>query len=143
MSFWVISIVEVNDELAVLVARYHSHCHHAEELKRKTLLKTLLHLDAFRRPHRFAQFLLACEADSRGRLGFENRPYPQADLFRRAFQIASQVDVTTIVAAGFQGEAIAEELYRRRLRAFAQQLKSHHPNQEVSNVEDTHWNPNL
>jgi len=107
-------------ELAVLVARYHTHCHGAFELKTKTVLKTLQHLDAFRRPQRFAQFLLACEADARGRHHFEQQPYPQAELFRRALVCTKPVAVAEILAAGFQGEAIGEELYRRRLRALSQ-----------------------
>lgn len=123
-------------ELAVLVARYHSHCHRVTELTRKTLLKTLQHLDAFRRPQRFEQFLLACEADVRGRTGFEDQPYPQADLFRQAFELARQVDVAPIIAEGLTGAAIGEELYRRRLRALAQLSKSKDLDSKRSNSEE-------
>lgn len=106
-------------ELAVLVARYHSYCHRVVELKNTTIVKTLQHLDAFRRPQRFEQFLIACEADSRGRLGLEQRPYPQADLFRQFFNFAKEVQVVDIQAKGFTGAAIGEELYRRRVEAVA------------------------
>lgn len=106
-------------ELAILVARYHSHCHRVAELRPKTILKTLQNLDAFRRPQRFEQFLLACEADSRGRGGFADRPYPQADWFRQALAAACQVEVAAVLADGFQGAAIGEELQRRRLRALS------------------------
>jgi len=101
-------------DLAVLVARYHTHCHRVAELSPETVLETLQSLDAFRRPQRFEQFLLACEADSRGRSGFAELPYPQADRFRRAFETARQVDVAAVIADGFQGAAIGEELQRRR-----------------------------
>jgi tRNA nucleotidyltransferase (CCA-adding enzyme) len=104
-------------DLAVLVARYHTHCHHAITLSPETLLETLQHLDAFRRPQRFEQFLLALEADSRGRSGFANQPYPQAAFFRRAYQIASEVNVATVLADGFQGAEIGEELRQRRINA--------------------------
>lgn len=104
-------------DLAILVANYHTHCHKAYELRPKTILKTLENLDAFRRPQRLEQFLLACEADARGRLGLENQPYPQADLFRTAYQKANAVDVQSIIAEGFQGRLIKEELHRRRIRA--------------------------
>ena len=60
----------------LLRTEYHTHCHRAFELKPSTILKTLQSLDAFRRPERFAQFLLACEADARGRQGFEDNDYP-------------------------------------------------------------------
>jgi tRNA nucleotidyltransferase (CCA-adding enzyme) len=98
-----------------LVARFHTHCHRVTELKPQTVLQTVQHLDAFRRPQRFAQFLLACEADARGRLGLENRPYPQAALFQSYFEQVQQVDVADVVAAGFTGAKIGEELQRRRV----------------------------
>jgi len=104
-------------ELARLVANYHSHCHRIEELQPKTVLKTLENLDAFRRPQRFEQFLLACQADYRGRLGFENHPYPQADLFRQAFTVARNVEVAAVLADGFTGKAISQELHHRRVAA--------------------------
>jgi tRNA nucleotidyltransferase (CCA-adding enzyme) len=107
-------------DLAVLVARYHTHCHRVTELRSATLLDTLQSLDAFRRPQRLEQFLLACEADFRGRLGYAEQPYPQADYFRQAFAIASQVEVATLVAKGFKGVTIKEELQRRRLQVLAQ-----------------------
>ena len=69
-------------ELAVITARYHTHVHRAFELRADTVLKTLESCDALRRPERFADFLLACEADARGRTGLENREYPQRELFR-------------------------------------------------------------
>ncbi|OQW94832.1 MAG: multifunctional CCA tRNA nucleotidyl transferase/2'3'-cyclic phosphodiesterase/2'nucleotidase/phosphatase [Beggiatoa sp. IS2] len=111
-------------QLAVLVARLHGHCHLAAELTPKTLLKTLLTLDAFRRPQRLEQFLLACEADARGRKGFADRSYPQADLFRRVFAAARQVAVADVLTELTErtGPAIGQELHRRRLAAITQQL---------------------
>src|SRR5580700_7448907 len=50
-------------DLAVIVARYHGIVHRAFELKPTTILEFLERADAFRRPERFAQALLACEAD--------------------------------------------------------------------------------
>ena len=76
-------------DLGLIAAEYHTHCHRALELRASTLLKVLTQTDAFRRPERFEQFLVACEADSRGRTGFEERPYPQADYFRGALAAAT------------------------------------------------------
>jgi len=90
-------------ELAILVARYHTHCHKVEELKPSTLLSTLEHLDAFRRPERFEQFLLVCKADARGRTGFEDAPYPQADYFHHAWEAANGVSVQPLLEQGFTG----------------------------------------
>ncbi len=103
-------------DLAVLAARFHLHCHRAAELREATLLDTLEALDAFRRPERLEQFLLACEADARGRTGYEDRPYPQAEIFRRAFAAARAVDAAAL-AAGLSGPAVAERLRRERIAA--------------------------
>ena len=65
-------------DLAVLVARYHGIVHRVFELRAKTLLDFMERSDAFRRPERFAQLLLACEADARGRAGLEGQPLPAA-----------------------------------------------------------------
>ncbi len=103
-------------DLAVLAARFHRHCHRAAELRAATLLDTLEALDAFRRPERLEQFLLACEADARGRTGYEHQPYPQAEIFRRAFAAARAVDAAAL-AAGLSGPAVAERLRRERIAA--------------------------
>ncbi len=86
-------------------------------MRPNTLLKTLEKLDAFRRPDRFEQFLIACEADFRGRLGLQDRPYPQAGLLRNALKTARDVDLSSQIAAGLQGEALARALREMRLKA--------------------------
>ncbi len=65
-----------------MTARYHTHVHRALELRADTVLKTLEACDALRRPERFADFLLACEADARGRKGLEERALPAARVLR-------------------------------------------------------------
>jgi tRNA nucleotidyltransferase (CCA-adding enzyme) len=104
-------------EVALRVAEYHGHCHRAAELKPATVLKVLEAVDAFRRPRRLEQFLLACEADARGRAGLEDRPYPQADLLRRAFAAAAGVNAAAIAAEATAGAEIARRLRDARLRA--------------------------
>ena len=103
-------------ELALKVCQYHTHCHRALELRGKTILKVLNATDALRRPDRFEAFLLACEADARGRLGLEQRDYPQADYLRRAL-----TEVQGVIAAGFQeqglqGRALGEAITAERIR---------------------------
>ncbi len=104
-------------ELAELVTRYHLHFHRAAELRDDTFMRTLQELDAFRRPERFELFLLACEADARGRPGYEDRDLPQARIFRQAFEAARAIDARALVAEGFKGQAISDELANRRTRA--------------------------
>lgn len=107
-------------DLALMVAQWHTHCHRALELKPATLLKVLQSNDAFRRSERFEQFLLCCEADARGRTGFENREYPQANLFRQALTAAQTVDVASIQAAGLTGKDFGDEVNRQRLQNLVQ-----------------------
>ncbi|WP_323815883.1 multifunctional CCA addition/repair protein [Cellvibrio sp. NN19] len=111
-------------ELALMVAQWHTHCHRALELKPATVLKVLQSNDAFRRPERFEQFLLCCEADARGRTGFETRDYPQADYFRRALAAAQKIDMAAIQAQGFTGKAFGDEVNRQRLQNLLQLTKS-------------------
>lgn len=107
-------------ELAVLVCRYHLHTHIARELRAGTLLEMLEALDAFRRPQRFEQFLLACECDARGRAGLQDRDYPQPDYLRAALAVAQQISADSVLAAGLTGEAVGRELRQRRVRALTE-----------------------
>lgn len=104
-------------ELAVIVARHHGNVHRAFELRAKTILGILEKTDAFRRPERFLQALLACEADSRGRLGLENRPYPQRPYLQGARDAAAAIKPSAQDMAEHAGPQIAERLHARRLEA--------------------------
>ena len=104
-------------ELGIIVAKYHLHYHRAAELSNKTFVKTLEALDAFRRPERFELFLLACEADSRGRTGYEERHFEQPEIYRKAFQAAQAIDAKNLVAQGLKGKEIKEALYKQRIHA--------------------------
>ena len=104
-------------ELGSLVAEFHGHCHRAFELKSSTILKVLKKVDAFRRPERFRKFLLACEAHARGRTGFEDRDYSQADYFERSWNAASQITADQITDTEVSGSEIGAEIDRMRLKA--------------------------
>jgi tRNA nucleotidyltransferase (CCA-adding enzyme) len=107
-------------ELGVIVARYHGNAHRAFELRPKTILGILEKSDAFRRPERFAQALLAFEADSRGRLGLETAPYPQREFLQATRDAAAAVKPTPEEIAQCSGEEIAKRLHERRLLAIAE-----------------------
>ncbi|EGQ8095810.1 multifunctional CCA addition/repair protein [Vibrio cholerae] len=104
-------------DLALAVCAQHSNVHRADELKSATKLKVLGLLDVWRKPERLEQVLLCCEADHRGRLGLESEPYPQREIFLRAYQAALGVEVQAVIADGFQGKQIKEELDKRRVSA--------------------------
>jgi tRNA nucleotidyltransferase (CCA-adding enzyme) len=104
-------------DLAVLAARWHGLAHRAEDLRPRTVLALLESCDAFRRPERFRELLLACEADYRGRGGYRDRPYPQSALLRAAQEKAMAITLTEADREGLTGEKIGELLRRRRLAA--------------------------
>ena len=112
-------------DIAVLVSRYHLHCHRAAELRPDTLLKTLEALDVFRKPERLELFLQACEADARGRTGFEAQPYPQANVFRNAYVAARAVELAQLGNAKIlSGRAIGQALYAARVIAIERAVKA-------------------
>ena len=104
-------------DLSVIVARYHGNAHRAFELRPDTILDMLEKADAFRRPERFAQALLACEADSRGRLGLEQTPYPQRQYLHAAQAAAAAVKPGSAELAQLNGPEIAAWLRAGRLQA--------------------------
>ena len=109
--------------LAIHVARYHLHCHRANELRASTMLKLFKSIDAFRKPERFQQFLVACEADARGRKGYENKPYPQAAVLQSAFEAANAIDAKGLADTGLKGKEIAEKIYNMQVSAIKKILK--------------------
>ena len=112
-------------QLAVLVARYHTHCHRALELKATSVLKLLSNLDAFRRPERFELYLQVCEADARGRKGLEHRDYPQSNYLRDALSAAANINTAAIAAdAKEKNRDIAAEIYNARVTALKIFMKS-------------------
>ncbi|MCL4182286.1 MAG: multifunctional CCA addition/repair protein [Burkholderiaceae bacterium] len=86
-------------ELALLVAREHELMHRALELRAATLTRLLERLDVLRKPRRLDDLIAACEADWRGRLGFAERPWPQAGRLRQAAQAMRSVDAGAVAAA--------------------------------------------
>ncbi|AZD18402.1 multifunctional CCA addition/repair protein [Pseudomonas chlororaphis] len=113
-------------ELALLVGQYHTHGHRALELKPSTLAQLLQSFDVYRRPQRFEEFIAACEMDARGRLGLEERAYPQADYLRGAATAARTVAVQPLLEQGFKGPELGEALKRERLKAL-KAYKEQHP----------------
>ncbi|MBC7992107.1 MAG: multifunctional CCA addition/repair protein [Rhizobacter sp.] len=108
-------------ELAETVAREHGNVHRSEMLDAAAVMRLLERCDAWRRPQRFAEMLLACECDARGRTGFEERPYPQRARLQRALDAALAVDSAEVsaeaLAKGWKGPAIGDAIRNARLAA--------------------------
>ena len=111
-------------ELACITAEFHLHVHRAFEIKTSTLLRTIEKLDGIRKPERYEQFLLACIADSRGRTGYENNDYPQADRYREALNIIKDIDIEPFKEAGLKGKEMADAIHTARQSALDKLLAS-------------------
>ena len=105
--------------LAQLVCKLHLLAHTVLELKPATVLGVFEQLDAFRRPERVEPFLIACEADKRGRLGSSESAYPQGEFLRRAFAAATAIGAKEFVDRGLHGPAIGEAMRKARIEAIA------------------------
>jgi len=105
--------------LAELVCRFHLDAHRALELRPATVLELFEKLDSFRKRDRLQRFLLACEADKRGRLGLADLPYPQSDFLRAAHAAARAIEAAPFVAEGIAGPKIGEAVRAARQRAIA------------------------
>ncbi|MFZ3223752.1 MAG: multifunctional CCA addition/repair protein [Rugosibacter sp.] len=99
-------------DVARLVARFHGDMHRVAELRPETVLRVLERCDALRRPERFDLVLLACEADYRGRLGWQERPYPPVDVWRHALAAIQSVDAGKIAQGMPNDDAEREKTAR-------------------------------
>ncbi len=131
-------------ELAEVVAREHGHVHRCADLSESATLRLLERCDAIRRPERFVEFLQACECDARGRLNFEEAPYPQATRLQTALDAALAVATAPIAARITEevrlhsgdprrlGPAIAQAIERARSEAIGQALNPAQREAEIS-----------
>ena len=113
-------------ELADVVAREHGNIHRSQELNAAAVMRLLERCDAIRKPERFAEALLACECDARGRTGLENTAYPQRQRLQAALDAALAVDTAPVAQAaaqqGLKGKAIGDAVTAARTQAVAQAL---------------------
>jgi tRNA nucleotidyltransferase (CCA-adding enzyme) len=104
-------------DVARLAARYHGDMHRVGELRPETKLTLLERCDALRRPERFELILLACEADYRGRLGWEERDYVQAAAWRATLAAVRGVDAGAIALASVDPKHIPANVGKARVEA--------------------------
>ena len=112
-------------QLAMVVTEFHLLCHKAFELKPETILKLLKAIGALKSSSRLDDFLTCCEADARGRTGFEDRDYPSSAYLRQAREIVIKTDVADLVEAGISGAEIGLQLSLRQTAALAE-FKAHY-----------------
>ena len=115
-------------ELADVVAREHGNIHQSSEFGAAALVRLLERCDAFRKPERFADILLACECDARGRLGLNEQSYPQRQRLLGALTAAQSVNTAEVAAAaeaqGLSGAAIGQAVQAARTQALTLWLQT-------------------
>jgi len=113
-------------ELAEVVAREHGHIHGAMSFGAEALLRLLIRCDAIRRPDRFVRVLIACESDARGRLGLQQRDYPQSAHLQNMLDAALTVDTANMSALamqqGLSGMEVGQRIEQARVKAIAAAL---------------------
>ena len=109
-------------DLALCVSEFHLICHQIQEMNPKEILENLEKVDAFRRPERFKQFLTACESDSRGRAGYEEKEFAQAKYFLSALEISKNVNVDLLKNKGLKGKKLGEALRKERIKILEKAL---------------------
>ncbi|MEO7055511.1 MAG: multifunctional CCA addition/repair protein [Caldimonas sp.] len=107
--------------LAETTAREHGNIHRSNDFSAAAIVRLLERCDAMRRPDRFAELLLACECDARGRLGLEERPYPQRPRLLEALRLTTAINATAVAqdatARGLAGPAIGAAIHAARVEA--------------------------
>ena len=106
-------------ELAEVVAREHGNIHRSSEFSAAAIVRLLERCDAFRKPARFAEVLLACECDARGRLGFNDAAYPQRQRLLQSLQAAQTVTaenaMNNIAAQAINTTSRSENAYKNEV----------------------------
>ncbi|WP_375037971.1 multifunctional CCA addition/repair protein [Acinetobacter sp. RW6] len=111
-------------QLALSVCKEHLKCHQIMSLKPGTVWRLLQRLDVLRRPERVEAFVQACECDARGRLGLEDRPYPQAQYMLDAMQVVRSIKVQDL-PENIKGAEIGEMLIQCRIDALTEFKHQH------------------
>ncbi|PIF13929.1 multifunctional CCA addition/repair protein [Candidatus Pantoea floridensis] len=114
-------------DLALVVTEFHDVVHTIERQPADALIALFDRIDAWRKPDRVEKMALTSEADARGRSGLESMAYPQGDYLRLAFTLAQAVPTKEVVAAGFKGAEVREELTRRRIAVLQAELINARP----------------
>ncbi len=115
-------------ELALVVAGEHANIHRSLGIAPAAMVRLLERCDAFRKPARFADALLACQCDAQGRLGLHDQPYPQRALLQQVLAVAQGVNTAEVAAQaaqlGKKGAEIGGMVHEARVRAVAPVVKA-------------------
>ena len=103
--------------LALMTAREHGNIGRALALRAATIVTMFERCDAFRKPQRTIEMLLASECDYRGRIGFEEKPFPQAAYLAAALKAAQSVNAGQIAGEVMQHNGATPQKIAEAIRA--------------------------
>lgn len=106
-------------DLALITCSLHLRLHRLCEMRPGAVMRLIEEAGLLRRPELLPDFLAACEADYRGRLGWEERPYPQAGRLRAALAAVLAVQARDLDTAGLEGVQIGTRLREARIAAIS------------------------
>ena len=104
-------------DLALMTAREHGNIGRALALRAATIVTMFERCDAFRKPQRTIEMLLASECDYRGRTGFEEKPFPQAAYLAAALKAAQGVNAGQIAGEVMQHNGTTPQKIAEAIRA--------------------------
>ncbi|MGM0564445.1 MAG: multifunctional CCA addition/repair protein [Pseudomonadota bacterium] len=97
-------------QLAALVGREHLAIQSCMRQPPPEVLELLKRVDAFRKPERLDDLLLAAEAVVRSLPGERERPQPQREYLLNCYTTASQITGKSIMKVRLEGPELAEEI---------------------------------
>ena len=113
-------------ELATLVLREQNNIHCSDAFGADELVRLLDRCDAFRKPQRFSDVLLACDCCARGPLALNESAFPQrhrlAGVLKAAQSVVTRVIAEAAQSQGLDGKQIGERIHEARVAAVAHHI---------------------
>lgn len=118
-----LKVTNLTKKVSLLVGENHLKIHRALENNHKTLLKYYMLYDYHRNSKLLDLITLSCKADSQGRLGFEDRPYPQRDFLMNCFSYVKEQKLTEVIERFKDNtKVLVEQIYKHKLH-FMKEIK--------------------
>lgn len=98
-------------KLAIMVQQYHRDVEKVTQLTAAQLIGLFNRIDVWRNPCHLEQLIIASHSYAK------TEPFLQAQYLEKAYKLALGVNVQNIIADGYSGKLIHEELQKRRIEA--------------------------
>lgn len=98
-------------KLAIMVQKYRLKVENVTQLTADQIIDLFNRIDVWRNPHHFNQLIIASQSYAK------TESFPQAKYLERAYKLAHGVNVQNIIAEGYKGKLIQDELQKRRVEA--------------------------